>query len=56
MYRIGDYVKLKKPAPGKPYRPEILFPEHKAKSLGGMLALLVPGSRVPYHHHKIVSP
>jgi quercetin dioxygenase-like cupin family protein len=52
MFRIEDYVKLENPTPGEAHRPEILFPEHKANSLGGMLGLLVPGSQVPYHYHE----
>lgn len=52
IFRIGEYIQLKNPTPGKSYRPEILAQEDQAKSLGGMFGLLVPGSQVPYHYHK----
>lgn len=52
IFRIGDYVQLENPNPGKPYRPEILTSEDRAKTLGGMFGLLVPWSQVPYHYHK----
>lgn len=51
-FRIDDYIELENPTPGESYRPEILFPEHKAKNLGGIMVILVPGSQVPYHYHK----
>jgi quercetin dioxygenase-like cupin family protein len=52
LFKTEDYLKEKNPHPDKPYRPEILTSEDKAKSLGGMFGLLVPGSQVPYHYHK----
>ncbi len=51
IFKQEDYVKLENPSPGVSFRPEILTNEHKAKSLGGIFGLLVPGSRVPYHYH-----
>ncbi len=51
-FKIEEYITMENPHPGKPYRPEILTNEHKAKNLGGMFGLLVPGSQVPYHYHK----
>jgi len=51
LFKTEDYVKMKNPEPGKPYRPEILTSEHQVKNLGGMFGLLVPGSQVPYHYH-----
>jgi uncharacterized cupin superfamily protein len=51
-YRMEDYLQLENPAPGNPYRPEILTHEHQAKELGGMFGLLSPGNQVPYHYHK----
>ena len=50
-YKSEDYINLKNPTPGEPYRSEILTPEHHAKNLGGLLGLLVPHSQVPYHFH-----
>jgi quercetin dioxygenase-like cupin family protein len=52
IFEIQDYINMKNPNPGEPYRPEILTAEHKARDLGGMFGLLVPGSQVPYHYHK----
>ncbi len=52
LFKTQDYIQLKNPTPGEPYRPEILTTEHQAKDLGGMMGLLVPGSQVPYHYHK----
>ncbi|MEW6673067.1 MAG: cupin domain-containing protein [Thermodesulfobacteriota bacterium] len=52
LFRTEDYIQMKNPTPGKLYRPEILTAESGARDLGGMLGLLVPGSRVPYHYHK----
>ncbi len=51
IFKSEDYVRMVNPTPGTSYRPEILTPEHKAKNLGGMFGLLVPGGRVPYHFH-----
>lgn len=52
LFKIEEYVNMENPTPGKPYRPEILTEEHRAKELGGMFGLLVPGSQVPYHYHE----
>ena len=52
IFKQEDYIKMRNPSPGTPYRPEILTHEHHAKALGGMFGLLVPGSRVPYHYHR----
>lgn len=52
IFKIQDYINMENPNPGEPYRPEILATEHKARDLGGMFGLLVPGSQVPYHYHK----
>jgi quercetin dioxygenase-like cupin family protein len=51
-FRIADYLQMENPAPGNPYRPEILTREHQAKELGGMFGLLSPGNQVPYHFHR----
>jgi quercetin dioxygenase-like cupin family protein len=51
IFKSEEYIKMENPNPGKPYRPEILASEHKAKNLGGMFGLLVAGSQVPYHYH-----
>src|SRR5512136_2427538 len=51
VFNSEEYVKMTNPTPGKAYRPEILTKEHRAKNLGGMFGLLVPGSQVPYHYH-----
>lgn len=53
QYRIEDFLQLENPEPGRPYRPEILTPEHGAAALGGMFGLLAPGNRVPYHFHRV---
>ena len=52
LFKTEEYIMLKNPKPGEPYRPEILTLDDKAKSLGGMFGLLVPGSQVPYHFHR----
>src|SRR5512136_2120699 len=51
IYKSEEYIKMENPTPGKSYRPEISMKEHRAKNLGGMFGLLVPGSQVPYHYH-----
>ncbi len=53
IFRTKDYIDLKNPTPGESFRPEILTTEHMAKTMGGMLGLLPPGSQVPYHFHNI---
>lgn len=52
MFKSDEYINMDNPNPGKPYRPEILNSEQKAKNLGGMFGLLVAGSKVPYHYHE----
>jgi quercetin dioxygenase-like cupin family protein len=52
LFKTEDYLKHSNPHPDKPYRPEILTTGDKANNLGGMFAILVPGSQVPYHYHK----
>jgi quercetin dioxygenase-like cupin family protein len=52
IFKTADYINMRNPDPGKPYRPEILTDRDKAEDLGGMFGLLVPGSQVPYHYHK----
>jgi quercetin dioxygenase-like cupin family protein len=52
VFKSEEYIKMANPTPGKPYRPEILTKDHRAKNLGGMLGLLVARSQVPYHYHK----
>jgi quercetin dioxygenase-like cupin family protein len=51
IFKSEEYIRMKNPTPGMPYRPEILTKEHQAKNLGGMFGLLVAGSQVPYHYH-----
>ena len=51
IFKSEEYIRMANPTPGTSYRPEILTKEHQAKNLGGMLGLLVAGSRVPYHYH-----
>jgi quercetin dioxygenase-like cupin family protein len=51
IFKSEEYINMVNPTPGKPYRPEILTHEHRAKNLGGMFGLLVSGSEVPYHYH-----
>lgn len=51
IFRGETYINVENPNPGKPYRPEVLTVDDKAKDLGGMFGLLVPGSQVPYHYH-----
>jgi len=53
LLRTEDYIRLKNPTPGQAYRPEILKAADGARDMGGMFGLLVPGSQVPYHYHKI---
>jgi uncharacterized cupin superfamily protein len=52
IFRTEEYIRLKNPTPGQLYRPEILSAADGARDMGGMLGLLVPGSRVPYHYHR----
>lgn len=51
IFKSEEYINLENPSPGKPYRPEVLTVEDRAKDLGGMFGLLPPGSQVPYHYH-----
>lgn len=51
IFKVEEYINMDNPNPGMPYRPEILTDEHKAKNLGGIFGILVPGSQVPYHYH-----
>ncbi len=53
QYRIEDFQRLENPEKDRPYRPEILTRDQGATALGGMFGLLVPGSRVPYHYHRV---
>jgi len=52
IIRTQEYIRLENPTPGRLYRPQILTGEDRAVEMGGMLGLLVPGSRVPYHYHE----
>ena len=52
LFRTNEFIMLKNPNPGEPYRPEILTLDDNAKNLGGMFGLLTPGSQVPYHFHR----
>ena len=52
LFKIEEFNKMENPTPGKFFRQEILTSEHKAKDVGGMIGLLVPGSQVPYHYHR----
>ena len=52
LFKIEEFNKMENPTPGKFFRQEILTSEYKAKDLGGMVGLLVPGSQVPYHYHR----
>ena len=52
IFKIEEFIKMENPTPGKFSRQEILTNEHKAKDLGGIFGLLVPGSQVPYHFHR----
>jgi len=51
IFRAEEFNKVENPTPGKFFRREILTNEQKAKDLGGLFGLLVPGSQVPYHFH-----
>jgi quercetin dioxygenase-like cupin family protein len=52
IFKSQEYISMKNPNPGEPYRPEILTQEQNAKNLGGMFGLLPTGTQVPYHYHK----
>ena len=51
VFKTDDYVKLKNPTPGEPFRPELLTADQGAKNLGGMFGLLPAGTQVAYHYH-----
>jgi quercetin dioxygenase-like cupin family protein len=51
VFKTEEYNRLENPTPGEFYRTTILSEEHKAKDLGGIFGLLVPGSEVPLHIH-----
>jgi len=53
IFRTEEYIRFINPTPGEAHRPEILKAADGAKDMGGMFGLLVPGSQVPYHYHKI---
>ncbi len=52
IFKTDDYIRMANPTPGAPYKPEILTPEHGAKSLGGIAGVLPPGSPGVYHYHR----
>ena len=52
IFRIEEYNKKKNPIPGEKFRSETLAEEDKAKDLGGIFVILVPGSGPPYHYHE----
>ena len=52
LFKIPELLKQENPTPGEFYRTEILTAEDHFKSLGGLIAILVPGAEVPYHFHK----
>lgn len=51
IFRFEEFNKMENPTPGAFFRQEILTNAQKAKDLGGIFGLLVPGSQVPYHFH-----
>jgi len=52
IFRTEEYRQMPNPTPGEKYRGEILTAENKAKDLGGIIVVLVPGSGPPYHYHQ----
>lgn len=53
LFKYEELLNIKNPhIDGSTYRPEVLTKEHNASSLGGMLGILPPNTKVPYHYHK----
>jgi oxalate decarboxylase/phosphoglucose isomerase-like protein (cupin superfamily) len=52
IFGTEEYCRRPNPTPGEKYRGEILDPTDKARDLGGIFVLLVPGSGPPYHYHQ----
>lgn len=52
IIKTEDYVKKENPTPGKTFRSDLITSEDKAKEVGGMFAILAPGTQVPYHYHE----
>lgn len=52
IFKVEEFNKMENPTPGTFFRQEFLTGKQKAKDLGGMFGLLIPGSQVPYHYHK----
>jgi mannose-6-phosphate isomerase-like protein (cupin superfamily) len=53
LFRTEDYIRMPNPTPGAAYKPEILASEPGAKNLGGIFALIPPGTPGVYHYHQI---
>ena len=51
IFRSAEFAEMENPAPGTNLKREILTTEHKAESLGGLVAIILAGSQIPYHFH-----
>jgi mannose-6-phosphate isomerase-like protein (cupin superfamily) len=51
MLKIGKYLSLKNPTPGRRFAENILADEQGVVNLRGMFGLLPPGNQVSYHFH-----
>ncbi len=52
IIKIEEYTEMKNPTPGERHRSDVLIGSDKAKDLGGIFVVLVPGSGPPYHYHQ----
>ena len=51
LFRIEEFIRMKNPNPGKPFKQDILTRNEEPDSLGGIFGILEPGTQVPYHVH-----
>lgn len=53
ILKAEDFIKMKNPNPKEVYKLEVLTPEDKAKDLGGIFGIFVPGHPpYPWHYHQ----
>jgi len=51
LFRTEEFIRIKNPNPGKPFKQDIVTRDREPASLGGIFGILEPGTQVPYHVH-----
>ena len=51
VFKVGDFLKLNNPTPGRTYREDTLTKELGAQELGGLFGIIVAGAQGEYHYH-----